>query len=158
MAERKCRVAGTPLEAGPPPPDAQPVKTTGKFAIESLLPPTVFNNLFWFLNMIRILNVRVKHLDTVLVFINIRFIFHLIDVFVLNFFKSWPCRSCSWWSWNCYSFEDYSQILILPVWISFYELVVPGGILFLRGRFIIPKQVIPCGKTILPVDSSSMSW
>jgi hypothetical protein len=33
--------------------------------------------------------------------------------------------------WNCYSLEDFSHILILPVWISVHELEIPCRISFL---------------------------
>jgi hypothetical protein len=66
--------------------------------------------------------------------VRIRFIFHFNDIFVFKFLKKltfavyriWTC-----WSWNCYRFEDFSHILILLVWISFHELVIPSGIIFL---------------------------
>jgi hypothetical protein len=50
---RAWHITGTHYGRIPPHFYAHPAKTTGKFAIESLLPPTLFNNLIWFLNMIK---------------------------------------------------------------------------------------------------------
>jgi hypothetical protein len=62
------------------------------------------------------------------------FSFYSNDVFIFKFFLKWAFAaywSCTWWSWNCYRFKDFSLILILLVWISFHELVIPGKIIFL---------------------------
>jgi hypothetical protein len=80
---------------------------------------------------------------------------------------------CTCWSWNCYCFEDFSHILILPVWISFHERMFPSGIIFLGwvlgwiscpwvgnsqrkthsyGGFHVYELAIPGRITIYPVE------